>query len=165
MRRDLLWFVSVRTPDAELSSAVAAGLQLAALFLKLFPAPIQFRSAALLAFFPDLAAADAGEFIDGGHRRLRMDFVRRGLMLGEFHPGSQVTSVRNAEFPVMRCPVPMYAVRALTVHDLMFLDQPGEKPARRMEYLQHFLHHVGAELSPAVRAEVELTITRLRATA
>lgn len=71
---------------------------------------------------------------------MRAGFVRRGLMLGEFHKASSVGSVRNPEFTVMQSPVPMFAVRALMTHDILFLDRPGE---HREELLGYYLEHVG----------------------
>jgi len=82
-----------------------------------------------------------------------MGFVERGLMLGEFHPLSTVTSVYNP-LPVMRCPVPMFAVRALSPHDLLFLDSDAVTMGERRHYLEHYLRHVDAQLTPAVRARV-----------
>jgi hypothetical protein len=131
----------------------------------LFPDPPAFRAGSLLAFFPDVPPDQAGEFIDGGHRRLRIEFVQRGLMLGEFHPSSQVMSVRNPDFPVMQSPVPMFAVRALTTHDLMFLDRPETSPSARAEYLKLYLHHLDDQLSPATRAKVRMSLDAAEAEA
>lgn len=78
---------------------------------------------------------------------MRAGFVRRGLMLGEFHKASSVGSVRNPEFTVMQSPVPMFAVRALMTHDILFLDRPGE---HREELLGYYLEHVGGH-APAGR--------------
>ncbi|MCZ1012219.1 DUF6875 domain-containing protein [Streptomyces lydicus] len=149
LRRNLVRLVAIRTASVSVDEAVDKGSALAGLYEDLFTEPEAFRAGALLAFFPDVPPQAAPEFIDGGHSRLRMDFVARGLMIGEFHPLSTVTSVRNPEFAVMRCPVPMFAVRALTRHDLLFLDRPDSPAWERAQYLKHLLHHLGDQFSGA----------------
>jgi hypothetical protein len=150
MNRDLIWLVSIPTDGWSVDEAVEKGRYLADLYHALFTEPGEFRGGSLLAFFPGVPDEHAGAFIDAGHRRLRMEFIRRGLMLGEFHPASQVGSVRNPEFKVMRSPAPMFAVRALTTHDLMFLDTPQTAAGDRLEYLEHYLRYVGGRIGPAV---------------
>ncbi|WP_436498592.1 DUF6875 domain-containing protein [Actinokineospora sp. HUAS TT18] len=159
IRKNLLRLIVIRTARADVDEAWEKAGHLADLFLELFQRPEEFRTGSLLAFFPDIDRDGAAEFIDGGHRRLRMEFVGRGLMLGEFHKLSTVGSVRNADFPVMRSPVPMFAVRALTTHDILFLDQPATPEADRVRYLRHYLEHLGDQLSPDTRAEIERSIS------
>jgi len=160
-----LTFVTMHTPDAELCTAYAAGQQLAALYRSLYPDTADHKSAALIAMFPDLPEAEAGAFIDGGHKLLRMEYVGQGLMLGEFHPTSAVASVRNDQLPVMQAPVPMYAIRGITPHDIMFLDRPTEDPQRRISYLEHYLHFVGPQLAASARIRVSATLEELKAAA
>lgn len=149
LRRNLVHLVAIRTTTASVDEAVEKGSALPALYQELFTDEESHRNGALLAFFLDLPTQAAPEFIDGGHARLRMDFVARGLMIGEFHPLSTVTSVHNGEFAVMRCPAPMLVVRALSRHDLLFLDRPGTPAGERAQYLTHVLHHLGDQLPGA----------------
>ncbi|MFJ1767894.1 DUF6875 domain-containing protein [Amycolatopsis sp. NPDC088138] len=159
-RQDLIWCVSIELQRWTVDETVAKGIHLADLYFRLFPDPQQFKTGSLLGLLPGLPPGRAAEIVDEGHRRLRMDFVSRGLMLGEFHPRSQVVSVRNPEFLVMRSPVPMFAVRALTVHDLMFLDTPQTDPIDRLQYFKHYLDHLGGQLSPSARDRVHLRIQK-----
>ncbi|MFB9854797.1 DUF6875 domain-containing protein [Micromonospora andamanensis] len=158
LERNLVWLVTIRTHRSDTNEAVEKGLHLPALFHEIFIEPQGFRSGALLAVFPDVQPDVAAAFIDAGHQALRMEFVKRGLMLGEFHPSSTVASVRNPHFQVMRSPAPLYAVRAMTPHDLMFLDRPETAPSERAQYLRHFLKHLGEQLTPATRDRVARSI-------
>jgi hypothetical protein len=158
-----LALVSVRTPADDVDSAVEAGRALADLYRALFPDTADHKTAALLAVFPDVDPAAAHDFIDGGHKALRMEFVGSGLMLGEFHAASQVASVRNEQLVVMQSPLPMYAIRGLTPHDIMFLDRPTEDPARRIAYLEHYLYFVGPTLAASARTRVSATLDELKA--
>jgi hypothetical protein len=147
IRRNLVRLAAIRTVSTSVDEAYDIGLSLGALYRDLFPTPGEYQSGALLAVFPDLPSDAAGAFIDGGHARLRMHFVAGGLMIGEFHPQSPVASVHNPQLLVMRCPVPMFAVRALSRHDLLFLDRPTTPPDDRARYLHHLVQHVGAQLT------------------
>lgn len=157
-----LTFVSVRTPDAEPSTAYEAGRALGDLYRALYPDTADHRTAALIAVFPEVPFEAAGDFIDGGHKLLRMEFVGAGLMLGEFHPASSVASVRNDALAVMQSPLPAYAIRGITPHDIMFLDRPTEDPQRRISYLEHYLHFVGPQLAASARLRVTATLAELR---
>ncbi|WP_405139865.1 DUF6875 domain-containing protein [Nocardia sp. NBC_01388] len=156
--QDMVRLIAAHTNRATVHEASETVPALADLYSEVFDEAESFRRGALLAVFPDIDPAGASEFIDGGHALLRLDFVRRGLMLGEFHQASSVGSVHNPAFPVMRSPVPMFAVRALTVHDLLFLDRPGKQ---REELLGYYLKHVGGRAPAAVVDRVQRTLAAM----
>ncbi|WP_430789147.1 DUF6875 domain-containing protein [Actinoplanes sp. G11-F43] len=161
LRARVVWMVTVHVPAYTSDQAVLTGRLLMRLFSEL--AEESDRSdTTLLAFFPDLPADRAADFIDGGHRLLRNELAEHGLMLGEFHPASTVGSVHNRALPVMRSPEPMFAVRTMTPHDLLFADQPDTPPAERLAYLLHFDRHVSARLSPAARTQLYARIAAAR---
>jgi hypothetical protein len=163
LRADTLWLVTIRTNTGQFAEAVAKGSYLAGLFTELAGAPAAAGDGCLLALFPDVEPDHAGQFIDGGHAALRMQFVAAGLMLGEFHPRSTVGAVRNPQLPVMRSPWPMFVVRALTVHDLMFLDQPRTPPAERLQYFDHYRRHLQDRLDPEQRRRLAAAISAAQA--
>jgi hypothetical protein len=146
--------VSVPVRSGTPEDACRVGLSLAALYRGVFTTPAAFHTGALLAVFPDLDSTVAPTFIDGGHALLKPQFVAQGLMLGEFHPRSSVASVRNPDLHVMRCPVPMFAVRALSRHDLAFLDTPHTAPDLRARYLRHALTFLGDQLPDHQQARI-----------
>jgi len=159
LARNLVRLVAVPVTSSSAAEAREKCIHLATLYEEVFADPAEFTAGALLAFFPGIDPARAEDFIDGGHRQLRLLFACRGLMLGEFHPASTVTSVRNPLFAVMRCPVPMFAVRAMSVHDLMFLDRPGAHPHEAAPYLRQYLTNLGSQISPQVRQHLLSRLT------
>ncbi|WP_394216103.1 DUF6875 domain-containing protein [Brachybacterium vulturis] len=64
---------------------------------------------ALVLVFPDLLGS--GYVIDDVHEALKIEAVRAGLMLGQFHADCPEPSARNADFPVNVSPVPLFAIR------------------------------------------------------
>nr|WP_245886208.1 hypothetical protein [Umezawaea tangerina] len=80
---------------------------------------------ALVVVLPDLAG-DRAHLLDEAHRITKPDLVRRGLMLGQFHAECDEPSARNPDFPVSKSPVPLFALRHVAFHDVLFLDSdPG----------------------------------------
>jgi hypothetical protein len=161
LRAETVWLVSVAVPGFTGRDAASAGRLLRRLFDDV-AAGSHRASTALLGFFPGVPEPKAAGFIDGGHRMLRAEFVERGLMLGEFHAGSSVGGVHNRAFAVMRCPAPMYAVRVMTGHDLLFADQPGTPPADRVAFLLAYQRHVGSRLGPASRDDLRAQLASAR---
>ena len=161
LRAGAVWLVCVAVPGFTRGDAVGAGRLLMRVFQDVAAGPHR-ASTALLGFFPGLPDPQAGDFIEGGHRMLRAEFVQQGLMLGEFHAGSAVGGVHNRAFAVMRCPAPMYAVRVMTPHDLVFADQPGTPPADRVAFLLAYQRHVGSRLSPPSRDDLRARLARAR---
>lgn len=76
----------------------------------------------ILVLFPDIATADAPRLVDQTQLLLKTEFVRAGLMVGEFHPGPpQAPGLWNADFRPLRSPVPLLAIRHMVPSDLPFL--------------------------------------------
>ncbi|GAA1345203.1 tryptophan 2,3-dioxygenase [Saccharothrix algeriensis] len=81
--------------------------------------------AALVVVLPDLPAHH-GVLLDEAQRRTKPCAVRRGMMIGQFHPRCAEPAVWNPVFPVSRSPEPLFAVRRMAFHDILFLHgNPG----------------------------------------
>ncbi|WXA91173.1 hypothetical protein LZC95_32545 [Pendulispora brunnea] len=77
---------------------------------------------ALMVIFPDIHGHDVHGLVDSVQRRLKSEFVDRGLMIGEFHSGPPAApGLHNADFRPLRSPLPMLAIRAMVPSDLPFL--------------------------------------------
>ncbi|MFD7122720.1 MULTISPECIES: DUF6875 domain-containing protein [Streptomyces] len=161
IRSNTVWLVALTVHGTTPSHAADAGRLLLEMFENIADEPHR-STTALLGFFPNLPGEHAAGFIDGGHSILRPEAVQRGLMLGEFHADSTLGGVHNRTFPVMRCPEPMFAVRTMTPHDLLFADQPGTPHADRLSYLLAYRRHVGPRLSPAAREGLEVQVSAAR---
>ncbi len=74
----------------------------------------------LILVLPDLDEAGC-QLLDFAHRVVKPLAVRRGMMLGQFHPTCAEPAARNPEFPVSRSPVPLVAIRQMALHDVLFL--------------------------------------------
>ncbi|GAB4380652.1 MAG: hypothetical protein Kow00121_37340 [Elainellaceae cyanobacterium] len=96
----------------------------------------------LLLIFPDVSEAEAPVLIDGIQQKLKPFFVEEGLMIGEFHQGSNSPGLHNPNFYPLRSPVPMLAIRFMTEADLPFLQKVTDQPHLRIKYLEAYLQRL-----------------------
>lgn len=117
---------------------------------------------ALVLAFPDLAAR--GALIDEIHALVKCEAVAAGLMIGQFHDACMEPSARNPLFPVNRAPLPLLVIRAMTVHDILFLH--GHERWFRV-YAERFGHLFasGRRMDPAFLALYEGASERFSAPA
>ncbi|MFI0709178.1 tryptophan 2,3-dioxygenase [Streptomyces inhibens] len=115
-----------RLPAGITAEALAGVVErMTATFAKLDRAGRNPALHALVVVLPQLGAAH-GALLDQAQRRAKTSLVRRGLMLGQFHPHCDERAARNGEFPVSRAPVAMFALRRMAFHDVLFLDSDPE---------------------------------------
>ncbi|GAB3740244.1 DUF6875 domain-containing protein [Nocardiopsis nanhaiensis] len=93
--------------------------------------------------FPGLAS-EHWTLIDKVHPELKDLAVDLGLMLGQFHPECDEGAVRNPLFPVARSPYPLFAIRFMAPHDILFLNG-------RRHWFQQYRERFPEEASGALR--------------
>lgn len=106
---------------------------------------------AIILMLPTLTDSDEDSvFIECIHKELKTDFVKRGLMLGQFYPKCPEPGLHNENFKPLQSPVPMFVIRHMQVTDLYFL-------ASRKEYLDAYCKNFDinnqAQLAEAVRKQ------------
>jgi hypothetical protein len=80
----------------------------------------------ILVIFPDLPEDKAGDYIDGIQRPLKDEFVREGLMLGDFHQFSHAPGIHNKDFRPLQSPIPMLVIRHMVLTDWRFLYEKAQ---------------------------------------
>lgn len=91
--------------------------------------PIQGRESKLksiLILFPDLSPDRAPEIIDGIQAELKLEFVQKGLMIGQFHARNQEPGLWNKQFRPLRTPIPLLAIRYMVPSDIAFLSHDDD---------------------------------------
>ncbi len=143
---DTIWFASVPGEQPDRAALLTLVAQLRDRFLALEPtAPIDAINKAIVVVFGDLDREHAAELIGGVQKELKPEFVKKGLMIGEFFPGNTTPGLRNAAFRPLDSPVPMIAIRLMVESDLPFLSRDLDTPALRSMYLRAYLRRLGSE--------------------
>jgi hypothetical protein len=81
------------------------------------------RGRQLLTFLVVLSEFDRDDSapLDELQLRLKGEFVRSGLMIGQFHPRCDQPGIWNEQFRPLRSPIPLLAIRHMVAFDLPFL--------------------------------------------
>lgn len=100
---------------------------------------------AITILFPNLKDTEIAEIIDGVQLSLKPEFVKQGLMLGQFYENCEQGGLRNSNFRPLQSPVPLLAIRNMVETDWPFLE--GDKVLEEA-YHSHFGNiNFGAKLS------------------
>lgn len=117
---------------------------------------------ALIMIFPDVTEEEAPIVIDGVQKKLKPEFVKNGLMLGEFHARNSSPGLRNPDFRPLRSPVPLLAIRHMMESDLPFLGKMYDSPQHRIEFLTAYLEFLGPSLKSTSRSRAESALIAAR---
>lgn len=105
----------------------------------------------ILILFPDLPLGDVPILIDATQEDLKREYVRKGLMIGEFHPlPPQKAGLWNPDFRPLKAPVPMLVIRHMVPTDFPFLkDEKG--------FMEAYLNIYQDQVPVHIRTDVERT--------
>lgn len=106
----------------------------------------------ILIVFPEIRTEEAPSSVDVLQKELKIDFVRQGLMLGQFHRINRDAGLWNEEFQPLRSPVPLLAIRHMVAGDIGFLQ---EKKEYLEAYVEHFAGRIPKVLQPRVCSILE----------
>lgn len=116
-----------------------------------------------LCIFPrNLRAESYYKFIDCAHSMLKPFYMSAGLMLGEFHPLSAVCGAHSERIHPMRSDVPIFVIRWIALHDILFIDRPSGALGGRIHELECYLRGVGNLLLPSEAARIVGRIEELK---
>jgi hypothetical protein len=97
-----------------------------------------------LCIFPrNLRPESYYKYIDCAHSMLKPFYMNAGLMLGEFHPLSAVRGAHSETICPMRSDVPIFVIRSIALHDILFIDRPSGALGMRIHELECYLRAVG----------------------
>ncbi len=94
------------------------------------------------------------KFIDCAHTILKPFYMECGLMLGEFHPASTVAGAHSDTFRPMRADMPLFVIRAMARHDILFIDGASTAPGMRVHELECYLRWNEGRLSPSEALQI-----------
>ena len=84
--------------------------------------PSERLKKALLIVFPEIPPEET-EVLDLAHATVKSQFVSAGLMVAQCHQRCNGRSVHNPSLRVYTSPHPMFVVRHMAIHDILFLEE------------------------------------------
>ena len=154
LRRNTLYMGIVRTGEnTKKEQIISCVSQYAAKFEDMEPKDGRLRKfKAIILIFPDVKESQTAELIDYVQLSCKSEFVKRGLMLGEFHSRNNSPGLRNKNFFPLRTPLPCLAIRHMVPTDIAFLDVESYDVSLRIAFLKSFLNVFGNEKHREVEA-------------
>ena len=133
-------------------------------FYNQFAGTMSMRSDLLsLCVFPiNLRAESYYKYIECAHAMLKPFYMNAGLMLGEFHPLSAARGAHSETIFPMRSDMPIFVIRSIALHDILFIDRESGALAIRIHELECYLHTVGTMLPPGEAARIKNRIEALK---
>jgi hypothetical protein len=94
----------------------------------------------VLSILPRIDRHDAAP-LDALHAELKDEFVKDGVMIGQFHPTCGAAGLWDPEFRPLQSPVPLLAIRDMVSSDLPFL---LGSPTHAATYFERFARGIPA---------------------
>jgi hypothetical protein len=88
------------------------------------------------------------------HTTAKPEFLKRGLMLGEFYPGNAATGLRSDSFYPLRSPTPIFVIRSMVPLDIAFL-------SNRRDYADQYFAKFGEDAPKNIRDILSISPERL----
>jgi hypothetical protein len=103
---------------------------------------------AIVAVFPRLREPSGAEAIERLQKALKLFFVKRRLMIGQFYPSCSAPGLWNADFRPLQSPAIALAIRTMTIADAPFM-------LERPEYAEAYIGHYGRPGAERIAAAAE----------
>jgi hypothetical protein len=126
---------SVRVQDPDAVARIVQGIARLRSELEA-PDDVAPADRALIAVFPALTEPHGARMIEQIQRRLKLSFVQRRLMIGQFFPSCPEPGLWNDDFRPLQSPVISLAIRNITIFDAPFM-------LERQEYVDAFVRTFG----------------------
>ena len=100
----------------------------------------------ILIVFPEVSAVTARTELEALQKKLKPDFVKRGLMLGQFYEGCPEPGLWNDSFHPLQSPLPLLAIRNMVPSDFPFLHGKRGNADMLIAYLNRFGKNIPREV-------------------
>jgi hypothetical protein len=80
-----------------------------------------------LIFFPNVDDQNGCQLVIRVRDNLKEEFMKNGMMLGEFFPSNKSGSLYNPKYHALTAPIPAFAIRYMVADDRIFATKPPFK--------------------------------------
>jgi hypothetical protein len=116
----------------------------------------------ILILFPEVSHEKARTELEGLQKRLKPNFVKRGVMVGQFYEGCPESGLWNDAFHPLQSPVPLLAIRNMVPSDFPFLHGKRGNSDMLIAYLNRFGTNIPPEVKQLLVEALEASELSLR---
>jgi hypothetical protein len=100
----------------------------------------------ILIIFPEVSHQRAQIELEGLQKKLKPEFVKKGVMIGQFYEGCPESGLWNDDFHPLQSPLPLLAIRNMVPSDFPFLHGKRGNTDMLISYLNRFGTHIPPEV-------------------
>lgn len=116
----------------------------------------------ILILFPEVSHEKARTELEGLQKKLKPNFVKRGVMVGQFYEGCPESGLWNDAFHPLQSPVPLLAIRNMVPSDFPFLHGKRGNSDMLIAYLNRFGTNIPPEVKQLLVEALETSELSLR---
>jgi hypothetical protein len=116
----------------------------------------------ILIIFPDVSHETAKVQLEALQKKLKPDFVKKAIMVGQFYQGCPESGLWNDSFHPLQSPIPLLAIRNMVPSDFPFLHGKRGNSDMLIAYLNKFGTHIPPDVKRLMVEALEtseLTLT------
>jgi hypothetical protein len=116
----------------------------------------------ILILFPEISHERAKDELEGLQKQLKPNFIKRGVMVGQFYEGCPESGLWNEAFHPLQSPIPLLAIRNMVPSDFPFLHGKRGNSEMLLSYLNRFGTHIPPEVKRLLVEALEKSELSLR---
>ncbi len=148
LNRHLFWLTVVPDTEIHVEEASRAVELLRDWFFELEPSSgADTILKTILIIFPELSHQKARVQLEALQRKLKPEFVKKGIMVGQFYEGCPESGLWSEAFHPLQSPLPLLAIRFMVPSDFPFLHGKRGNSGMLISYLNRF----GTNIPPDVK--------------
>jgi hypothetical protein len=148
LNHHLFWLTVVQGSEIDIDTASDAVERYREWFFELEPrSGPEALLKTILILFPEVSHERARDELEGLQKKLKPDFVKKGVMVGQFYEGCPESGLWNDAFHPLQSPVPLLAIRNMVPSDFPFLHGKRGNTEMLISYLNRF----GTNIPPEVK--------------
>lgn len=148
LNHHLFWLTVIDGTTIDAEKAVSTVERLREWFFELEPkSGSETILKTILILFPELSHERAKHELECLQKKLKPNFVKKGVMVGQFYEGCPESGLWNDAFHPLQAPIPLLAIRNMVPSDFPFLH--GKRGNNEM--LLSYLNRFGTNIPPEVK--------------
>lgn len=147
-----LWLTTIKIDELDKTSLIENLIGYKNWFPEIEPKDEDYRIfKTIIILFPNLNE-EQYSMLDIVQNSLKNEFLKNGMMLGQFHANCEEEGIRNPSFRPLKSPMPLLAIRYITPGDVVFMKKADGK--YDYDYLKSYFGTFATTLPKSLVTEI-----------